>query len=63
MLQGKFGERCTLDKVEYFDKPAPYFACVFDAGNVVSSIRIVSPHMTVVTYKKVCFLVRMGQFG
>ena len=53
-FQGKFGQRCTLGKSEYFTDPAKYFALVFDASNEIMSVTIVNSKMVYVTHKKVC---------
>ena len=55
-MQGKFGQRNTLSKSEYFTEPSKYFDLVFDAANEILNIQIVNENMVYVTYQKVCVM-------
>ncbi len=50
---GKFGQRPTLPKHEYFTDPKKYFAVVTDAGNEILGAWIVNSHMVALSYRKV----------
>ena len=54
-FQGKFGQRSTMSKKEYFTDPAEYFKLVCDESNQILQITMVNDNLLHVTYKKVCF--------
>lgn len=53
MFQGKFGQRSTLSKQEYFTEPVDFFKLVCDESNEIIEVLIVNEHMVRVTHRKV----------
>jgi hypothetical protein len=51
--RGKFGQRSSLTQMKYFSDASEYLRTVFDAGNVISNVRLVNNTMACVSYKKV----------
>jgi len=49
---GKFGQRDNLPKTEYFTEPEKFFQTVFNNGNIIKDVQVVSENMILVTYVK-----------
>ena len=53
---GKFGQRCTLPKTQYFTDPVKFYNLVFDGSVKIHSVNIVDTNMVAVTYEMVSLI-------